>query len=299
MDTVTLKISEETKEKIIDFYKDYQIEHNENYVVFFAKFEKVVIKIYENNKKEYKALFSGENALNEAKIFDDNALLNEKKVNEKPHWLDELDQIGSDEVGVGDVFGPTVVVACFTSAKDIEFLKTLKVDDSKKMNDQKIMEIAPILMEKLTYSSMTLSNQKLNEMMEKGNKKLALEAKMHNQTQINVLNKINKCVPVYLDQFLNPFTYQNYLKDTQIVPNLHFKTKGESYYPSIAASSVIARYIFLIRMKELDEKYQTHFPLGAGKNVDEFLNSFIKTHSLEETKNIVKAHFENFKKLEK
>ena len=52
-------------------------------------------------------------------------------------------------------------------------------------------------------------------------------------------------------------------------------------------------------MKELDEKYQTHFPLGAGKNVDDFLNSFIKTHSLEETKNIVKAHFENFKKLKK
>ena len=51
-------------------------------------------------------------------------------------------------------------------------------------------------------------------------------------------------------------------------------------------------------MKELNEKYQTHFPLGAGKNVDEFLVSFIKTHSLEETKNIVKAHFENFKKLE-
>ena len=29
-----------------------------------------------------------------------------------------------------------------------------------------------------------------------------------------------------------------------------------------------------------------------------FLVSFIKTHSLEETKNIVKTHFENFKKLE-
>ena len=32
----------------------------------------------------------------------------------------------------------------------------------------------------------------------------------------NVLNKINKCVPVYLDQFLNPFTYQNYLNEILI-----------------------------------------------------------------------------------
>ena len=38
MDTVTLKISEETKEKIINFYKDYQIEHDENYVIFFFFF---------------------------------------------------------------------------------------------------------------------------------------------------------------------------------------------------------------------------------------------------------------------
>lgn len=293
--SVTLKIDAQTKDKIIDFYQDFKIDSTENYVIFFAKYENVVIKIYANKKGEFKALFSGENALKEAQIFDENASLNitKEKINEG--WIDELDQIGSDEVGVGDLFGPTVVVACFVSTNDIPYLKSLGVNDSKKLTEEKILTIAPLLMERLPYSSLTMSNQKLNEMLEIGEKKLALEAKMHNCAQLNVLNKINKCVPIYLDQFLNPNTYYKYLENDTIVPNLYFKTKGESYYPSIACSSIIARYIFLTRMNELNEKYNVQFPLGAGQKVDEFLDDFLKSHSLEETKNLVKAHFVNFK----
>lgn len=293
--SVTLKIDAQTKDKIIDFYQDFKIDSTENYVIFFAKYENVVIKIYANKKGEFKALFSGENALKEAQIFDENASLNITKEKINDGWIDELDQIGSDEVGVGDLFGPTVVVACFVSTNDIPYLKSLGVNDSKKLTEEKILTIAPLLMERLPYSSLTMSNQKLNEMLEIGEKKLALEAKMHNCAQLNVLNKINKCVPIYLDQFLNPNTYYKYLENDTIVPNLYFKTKGESYYPSIACSSIIARYIFLTRMNELNEKYNVQFPLGAGQKVDEFLDDFLKSHSLEETKNLVKAHFVNFK----
>ncbi len=293
--SVTLKIDAQTKDKIIDFYQDFKMDSTENYVIFFAKYENVVIKIYANKKGEFKALFSGENALKEAQIFDENASLNITKEKINDGWIDELDQIGSDEVGVGDLFGPTVVVACFVSTNDIPYLKSLGVNDSKKLTEEKILTIAPLLMERLPYSSLTMSNQKLNEMLEIGEKKLALEAKMHNCAQLNVLNKINKCVPIYLDQFLNPSAYYKYLENDTIVPNLYFKTKGESYYPSIACSSIIARYIFLTRMNELNEKYNVQFPLGAGQKVDEFLDDFLKSHSLEETKNLVKAHFVNFK----
>lgn len=293
--SVTLKIDAQTKDKIIDFYQDFKIDSTENYVIFFAKYENVVIKIYANKKGEFKALFSGENALKEAQIFDENAFLNVAKEKINEGWIDELDQIGSDEVGVGDLFGPTVVVACFVSTNDIPYLKSLGVNDSKKLTEEKILTIAPLLMERLPYSSLTMSNQKLNEMLEIGEKKLALEAKMHNRAQLNVLNKINKCVPIYLDQFLNPSTYYKYLGNDTVVPNLYFKTKGESYYPSIACSSIIARYIFLTRMNELNEKYNVQFPLGAGQKVDEFLDDFLKSHSVEETKNLVKAHFVNFK----
>ncbi|MCH5172074.1 MAG: ribonuclease HIII [Erysipelotrichales bacterium] len=294
---VTLKIDEETKNRIIEFYEDFSLDISEDYVIFKAKYEKVSIKIYQNNKGEYKATFSGENAINEALIFDENAEINETEVKEKAEWLDLLDQIGSDEVGVGDLFGPTVVVAVYTSSKDIEYLKELGIKDSKKLSDTRIRELAPLLMKKLTYSSLTMPNNKLNEEIEKGNKKLVLEAKMHNQAHLNVLNKINKYVPIYIDQFLISSTYIKYLNDVTIAPNIYFKTKGESYYPSIAAASIIARYIFLIRMDELNEKYQTIFPLGAGKQVDDFLAEFLKNHEFSEVKDLVKAHFKNFKNI--
>lgn len=292
--SVTLKIDEETKNRIVEFYEDFSLDIVEDYVIFKAKYETVSIKIFQNKKGEYKAIFSGENALNGALIFDENAEIRETKVKEKAEWLDLLDQIGSDEVGVGDLFGPTVVVAAYTSSQDIEYLIELGVKDSKKLNDEKIREIAPKLMKKLTYSSLTMSNKKLNEEMKKGNKKLALEAKMHNQAHLNVLNKVNKCLPIYVDQFLVSTTYLKYLNDVTVVPNLHFKTKGESYYPSIAAASIIARYIFLVRMDELNKKYDTTFPLGAGKQADDFLVEFLKTHEFDEVKDLVKTHFKNF-----
>lgn len=296
-ENVTLKIDEITKDKIIDFYNDFSVESLEDYVIFKAKYEDICIKIYQNNNGEYKATFSGENALNEALIFDENAQIKEKKEPISVTWLDELDQIGSDEVGVGDLFGPTVVVAVYASAKDIEYLKKIGIKDSKKLSDEKIREIAPKIMRKLTYSSLTMTNKKLNEEMEKGRKKLALEARMHNRAHLNVLKKINKDVPIYIDQFLPPKTYHKYLGEDDVALNIYFKTKGESYYPSIAAASIIARFIFLTRMDELNAQYKTCFPLGAGKQVDIFLLDFLNNHSKDEIKDLVKAHFKNFKNL--
>lgn len=295
MASVTLKIDLETKNHIIDFYQEFSIEHYEQYVIFYAKYEDVTIKIYQNKNNEFTALFSGKHALEEAKIFDQNAELNIVKDKEKTHWLDEFDQIGSDEVGVGDLFGPTIVVATFIKNNDIPFLRSLNIDDSKKLTDKRIREIAPKLMEKFTYATLIMSNKKLNDSLEKGLKKLELEAKMHNQAQLIVYNKIEKNVPVYLDQFLSPITYSKYLGNMDIVPNLHFKTKGESYYPSIAVSSIIARYKFLLYMDDLNNKYQTKFPFGAGKAVDDFLIEFSKTHKINEIETLVKKQFINYK----
>lgn len=296
MDNVSLKISEEQKKKIVEFYRDFICDITEQYVIFKAKFESVVIKIYQNQKGEYTATFSGPNALNEALIFDNDAKLNES-TNAPSEWLDLNEQIGSDEVGVGDLFGPTIVVACYVKRTDIEFLKSLHVGDSKKISDEKIREIAPKLCERLISATLTMSNKKLNASLASGYKKLCLEAKMHNQAQLIVKNKIDKNVNVYLDQFLPPQTYIKYLAGDDIIANLHFKTKGESYYPSIAAASIIARYKFLLYMDELNQKYGVKFPFGAGKEVDIFLEEFQKNHTLMEIKDLVKAHFINYKKI--
>ena len=65
MENVSFKIDEIVRDKIINFYKDYQVENYGDYIDFFAKYDNVTITIY-SSKKGYKALFSGENALSEA-----------------------------------------------------------------------------------------------------------------------------------------------------------------------------------------------------------------------------------------
>ncbi len=56
-----------------------------------------------------------------------------------------LPMIGTDEVGNGSYFGGLAVVASFVRPEDHAFLKSLGVDDSKKMTDQNICQIAPLL----------------------------------------------------------------------------------------------------------------------------------------------------------
>lgn len=299
--SVTILVDIKTFNAMQAFYQNQIVPHCENYVVFMAKGDKVVIKGFSNKREEtFKVYFSGENALNEARIWDKDAKIKVPKAIIKAEWLFIGDQIGSDEVGVGDFFGPTIVVAAFVSASKIPELIALGIKDSKKLNEEKIRHIAPLLMDILPYHVLTLSNKKLNSMMEAGSKKLALEAMMHNECHLRVLKKIKmNDVPIYIDEFLKEPIYRRYLGDKIVAPNLHFKQKGESYYPAIAASSIIARFHFLKYMDELSKEHNCLFPFGAGMAVDQFATSFLQTHTISELKDLIKAQFANYRNLVK
>ncbi|MEJ7517640.1 ribonuclease HIII, partial [Staphylococcus pasteuri] len=60
--------------------------------------------------------------------------------------------IGSDEAGSGDYFGPLTVCAAYVSHKNVQILKALGVDDSKKLTDTKIVELAEQLVTFIPHS---------------------------------------------------------------------------------------------------------------------------------------------------
>jgi ribonuclease HIII len=71
--------------------------------------------------------------------------------------------IGVDESGKGDFFGPLVVSAVVVH-KDLEDqLLSLGVKDSKKLNDHRVREMAPQLMNKLKHHSVILMPEEYNE----------------------------------------------------------------------------------------------------------------------------------------
>ena len=210
-------------------------------------------------------------------------------------------QIGSDEVGVGDFFGPIVVAAVFLEdEKKINKIIKNGVKDSKKINNLKISEIGDFIIKNCHYNYEIIDNERFNKNC--GNFNLnEIKCMLHNKLLFDLYSKyhleypkINLCI----DQFIDKKKYYEYLKKNNIkniAKNIIFKTKGENYFPSVAAASIVARYFFLKEINKINQKYKTNIPLGAVyKKIDPFSIDFIKKHGINEFNKIVKIKFKNY-----
>lgn len=291
--------------KMKDFYAPFQQEAPSPYVDLFARGEGFTLTLYKPAKNgEAKAVFQGINAVEEARLWDQNAVnLAKQPVLPRSNGLkppltirNVYPQIGSDEVGTGDFFGPICVCAAYVDQTTLPRVQELEITDSKKMEDAYILEIGPLLIKEFPYSQLSLTNEKYNAIHDDFNMN-AIKAKMHNRCDLNLLDKYPNSA-VYQDQFAEPRLYFSYLKGEQkVVRDIFFHTKGESLFPSVALASVIARYSFLRKMQDLSEKYHTVIPFGAGEEVDAFASSFLKEFGREELDKIVKKSFANYRKL--
>ena len=68
-----------------------------------------------------------------------------------------VSSIGSDEVGTGDYFGPIVVSSTYVQKEDVAYLDSLGVMDSKKITDEKIKQIAPLIAKRVKYKSFIIN----------------------------------------------------------------------------------------------------------------------------------------------
>lgn len=300
MKSISLKFSLEEYQKIKDHYEPFFTDEEGDYKDFVASSEGCTIRGYASKKTKRSIVFSGEKAEDEASKWADITLVKEEQSKEKEelHIVDFGEQIGSDEVGVGDFYLPMIVVAAYINSHQYQRLKELGVIDSKKMSDQKIKELGPTLIKEFEYSKLTLSNEKYNEMISKGENLNSLKAKMHNRALNNLHEKYIDVIAIYVDQFVSEDKYYKYLgkKDEPILKGISFKTKGESRFPSVALASVIARYSFLLEKEKLEAKYGLEFPFGAGKKADEFKKILLEKVGQEEFDKLVKQNFKNYSK---
>ncbi|MEK4200954.1 ribonuclease HIII [Cytobacillus sp. FSL K6-0265] len=271
--------------------------------IFTAKTNNCTITAYKSGK----VLFQGAGCQSEADKWggSSSAVAPKKKASapkgsKLPDRFASLSVVGSDEVGTGDYFGPMTVVAAYVSATNIPLLKELGVQDSKNLNDQRIIHIAKQIKEVIPFSLLTLHNEKYNNMQQKGMSQGKLKALLHNQAINSVLGKMSPEKPdaVLIDQFAQEGVYYNYLKSQANIQreNVYFSTKGESVHLAVAAASILARYAFLLRFEELSKK--AGFPLtkGAGPKVDECGAKLIHIHGEDSLKYFVKLHFANTEK---
>ncbi len=303
--TIVFKVSDNIKNKMIDHYKD-MVTGKPPYSIFQVKDYDCVITLYESGKvmfqgigadieanmwKDLEMHFNNRNIDNEIKEKDD-------KVNDKTYYY--YDAIGSDEVGTGDYFGPIIVTATLVKKETRKLLEDLKIMDSKKMTDDKILRCAPILMNKIPYVTFTLTNSKFNELTSKGFNMNKIKAILHNKVLYELSNKEkDNYHKIIIDQFTSPRSYFTYLKQeniTEKVTKITFLTKGESKHLSVAAASVISRYLFLQEMDKLSKKYNVNILKGASDKVDEVAREIVKKYGKDELYKIAKINFKNTEK---
>ena len=180
---------------------------------------------------------------------------------------------GSDESGKGDYFGPLVVAAFVCDSSKAAHLQKIGVQDSKKVTDKKINEIAERLLTEFKgdYQYLVLKPEKYNELYKKFSvKKPGLNemlAWMHSKV-IGDLYERSPFDYVLIDKFakdevIKGFLYKNSkLKSEQIM----IQTQAESDIV-VAGASIIARYLYIKNLDELSEKYGIKLLKGASRQV--------------------------------
>lgn len=305
--TITLKVSDNTMEKMAEYFEDKKRLKTPPYAVFQADEADTVVTLYQSGKAVFQGISADidanlwsqmEKNLNPNKNVDMKVASNEKKKETKKNSkVYYANTIGSDEVGTGDYFGPIVVTASYVTKEDIPFLENLGIKDSKKMTDEQILKITPQIIKKIPYYTMTLSNKEYNQRHSEYNMN-AMKAILHNKALLEMTKQYKNYDYIVVDQFAEKYVYYNYLRKVPNVQrNITFITKAEDQCLSVACSAIISRYIFIKEFDKLSKKYNQTLPKGAGPIVDEVGAKLVKEYGIDVLNEIAKTNFKNTEKI--
>jgi len=291
---IVIKVNDEIKAKMIEYYKDKKRDKVIPYVIFQAQEEDTVITMYESGK----VMFQGKSADVDAAMWDI-ALENteekqkERKKSEEKYY--HCNACGSDEVGTGDYFGPIVVTATYVPKDEIPFLESLGVMDSKKLDDTKILKIAPEIAKKIKYRSVILSNKEYNEKYKKDVNMNKIKAILHNKVLYQLIQEEQPILDyIIIDEFAKEPRYYDYIKEIPAIQkNITFLTKAEDKNMAVACASVISRYIFLKEFDKLSDTLHIPLPKGAGKDVDSIGEEIVEKFGKDILTDIAKLNFKN------
>ena len=304
--TITLKVSDKTKEQMMDFFLDLKRDKTPPYAVFQAQDGGTVVTLYESGK----AVFQGFDAdlaadfwiatekINSGKVDVTDSRNKDKKEAPAKVIPIRINSIGSDEVGTGDYFGPIVVTASYVSRENIDFLLDLKVKDSKKMTDEEILRVVPLIIKKIPYHTFILKNEEYNNYKMKNMNMNQMKAILHNKVLCEMKEQGYSYDYIVVDQFEPPKSYYNHIsKSFKKVTDIFFLTKAEDQCLSVACSSLISRYIFLKEMDKLSMEVGMTLPKGANPLVDEAGKKIVEKYGKDKLNVIAKLNFKNTEKI--
>lgn len=295
-------VSEKDIPALYEYYQDYQTPLTKEHILAFFQAPEVTVTVFRSGK----VMLQGENAYEDYLLWSE--LLGfvpepQKTIPSSPSpkpvsLFKQESTIGSDEVGTGDFFGPVVVVAAFVEKKDIEDLLRLGIQDSKKIADDKIMDLGPKLETKLSHSVLVVPPAKFNDLTRKGYNMNKIKSYLHNHAIKKLVSRHeNAFSRVIIDEFCSADNYFAYLEGETVFRKLTFVQKAEDQFPSVAAASIIARYTFLKEMEKLNQSLGIVVPLGASAAVDLIGKRIALEKGLGIFDEIAKTNFKNMDRI--
>ncbi len=275
---------------LIDKNQKWEISNHSSHVVFCARNNGVTITVYKSNK----VMWQGKDIGKDPQRYRLN----------KHQELITVSAIGSDEVGVGDFFGPLVACACFIAKEDIATFKELGVKDSKLLNKAQIMKLGPLLIAKTKFAVAILKNIEYNNLISQQWNSHELKTLLHIKA-INALiaKDLNPDI-IIIDKYSSIKMLHKYIDKVSDLKNIIFQPKNlmyvekaENKHLSVAAASIIARYYFVNLVNDISKELAITIPLGAGWQVDQVATEIKNKYGIEKLKNYVKWHFANSKRI--
>jgi len=189
--------------------------------------------------------------------------------------------IGSDECLKGDTFGGIVVAALKANESQRKQLLDWGVMDSKKVTNEKILEIAPRIMATMEYAVENLypndyNKFKVTPLLNRLHRDVATQLKLQSKNQNDIKHVVDK--------------YPGCIVGDIIIE------RAESKYIEVAAASIIARYYALKQIEELSKRAGFDIPKGS-THVKTALKKLKKLSTQDNDKynpdNFVKTGFSN------
>jgi len=209
--------------------------------------------------------------------------------------LSSLNRIGIDESGKGDYFGPLVIAAVFVTPVLEQDLALMQVRDSKKISDERILEMAPDIRLLCPHSLVAIGPQRYNELYAKIKNLNRLLAWGHARGLENLLQQV-ECDLAIADQFGDERLILNALQEKGKQIRLVQRTKAESDL-AVAAASILARAEFLQRLDRLSQELNTTLPKGASPAVELAGRMVVKKYGRDRLGTVAKLHFKTTKQV--
>ncbi len=203
-----------------------------------------------------------------------------------PKALDEA-QVGSDEVGKGDYFGPLVVAAVRLEPDEARELVEWGVADSKRIKDPQALKLGSLLRNKVRHCVESLQPPEYNQAHSSYGNLNPLLAALHAKAIRAVAEPGER---VLVDQFADASLMERELQGSGL--RLEQEHRAERYV-TVAAASILARAEFLLALDELSNEFGVPLHKGAGAPTDRAGVAYVRQHGPEALSRVAKVHFKN------